>query len=224
LIVETHERAQSNKEAAETQKDKDHAALVEGWTLFFAGAAAVFTGLLVWVGWRGVNAALDTLSAMRRQADLMERQTALTQAAFDQWVEFQNWLAYAPQENVVRIEVFMVNPTDFPVHITDGRVTVLVTGGSVRSEMGEPTFLSPKQPHRFDIPARITDEERERGSVRFFVTVEFAFLHRITKEKQIRGFDGYISGRFEANGQWSSEFEPWNQLNVENKKPEGQPN
>jgi hypothetical protein len=158
---------------------------------------------------------------MEKQATLISRQTDLMQAAFDQWIEFRDWFAYAPQENVVRIEVFMVNPTDFPIHVTDGRITIRDTGGSVRSEMPEPSFLSPKQPHRFDIPTRITDEEAKRG-FRFRVTVEFSYLHRITKEKQIRNFDGYISGRFGPNGRWSSDYEPWNQLNVENRDPQYQ--
>jgi hypothetical protein len=72
LIVETHPRAESKEETAKAQKDKEHTALVERWTLAFTGAAAVFTGLLVWVGWRGVRAAIRTLGAIERQIDLQE--------------------------------------------------------------------------------------------------------------------------------------------------------
>jgi hypothetical protein len=44
-----------------------HTADIERWTLIFTGAAAVFTGLLVWVGWRGVRAANSTLLEISEQ-------------------------------------------------------------------------------------------------------------------------------------------------------------
>src|SRR6202044_2382750 len=72
VIVETHPRAESKEEAAEAQKDKEHAALVERWMLVFTGAAAFFTGLLVWVGWRGVHVANRTLRAIEEQGRLMQ--------------------------------------------------------------------------------------------------------------------------------------------------------
>lgn len=40
---------------------------------FIAVAVAVFTGLLVCVGWRGVHAAIRTLKAIEWQVDLQER-------------------------------------------------------------------------------------------------------------------------------------------------------
>ncbi|HEV2198302.1 MAG TPA: hypothetical protein VGR73_00665 [Bryobacteraceae bacterium] len=71
LIVETRTRTKSEEEAAEAKADKQHAARVERWTLIFTGAAALFTGLMVWVGWRGVSAANRTLRAIENQVDVM---------------------------------------------------------------------------------------------------------------------------------------------------------
>ena len=67
LIVETHPRAKSEEDATEAENDKRHAANVERWMLIFTGAAALFTGLLVIVGWRGVNAANNTLGEIGEQ-------------------------------------------------------------------------------------------------------------------------------------------------------------
>src|SRR5580658_7144898 len=70
FVVETHARTKSDEEAAEAKADKEHTARVEGWTLFFAGAVALFTFVLVVIGHRGVNAANRTLKAIERQEAL----------------------------------------------------------------------------------------------------------------------------------------------------------
>jgi len=80
FIVEVHNRPKNEEEAAEAQRDKDHADFINRWTLCSTGAAAVFTGLLVWVGWRGVNAAIRTLNTMQTQANLMDRQVTIMQS------------------------------------------------------------------------------------------------------------------------------------------------
>src|SRR5579862_6276975 len=67
LIVETYARTKGEAEAAEAKADKEHTADIERWTLIFTGSAAVFTGLLVWVGWRGVRAANSTLLQISEQ-------------------------------------------------------------------------------------------------------------------------------------------------------------
>lgn len=71
LVVETHTSTKSEQEAAEAKADKEHASRVEGWMLFFTGAAALFTGLLVFVGWQGVDAAKRTLLAIEKQVGIM---------------------------------------------------------------------------------------------------------------------------------------------------------
>jgi len=71
LLVDGIGRSKSTKEAAEEKADKDHAALINGWTLFFTGVVAGLTGMLVWVGHRAVCAALRTLRAIEKQVDVM---------------------------------------------------------------------------------------------------------------------------------------------------------
>jgi hypothetical protein len=78
LIVETHERPKSKEEATEGQKDKEHAARIERWMLIFTGIAALATAFLVGIGWRGVNAAKDTLLAIQEQSDLTQSQLELS--------------------------------------------------------------------------------------------------------------------------------------------------
>jgi hypothetical protein len=68
FVVETHARTKDKDEAAEAQRDKDEADRINRWMLRFAGAAALFTGLLVVVGGSGVWAALRTLRAIETQA------------------------------------------------------------------------------------------------------------------------------------------------------------
>ena len=77
LIVETHPRAKSEREAAEAKADEDYAARINGCTLIFTGAAALFTGLLVWIGGCGVRAANRTLLAIEKQTKAIETQARL---------------------------------------------------------------------------------------------------------------------------------------------------
>jgi hypothetical protein len=79
VVVDILSRPKGQREAAEAQRDKDHATFVEGWTLFFAGAVALFTGFLAWVGWRGVNAAVGTLKAIQAQGNDTRKALILTE-------------------------------------------------------------------------------------------------------------------------------------------------
>lgn len=73
-MVDVLGHQQTEQESAEAQKDKNREALINCLTLVFTGAAAVFIGLLVIVGWRGVREANRTLREIKRQADLMDTQ------------------------------------------------------------------------------------------------------------------------------------------------------
>jgi hypothetical protein len=77
LVVDVLSHPKDTEESAKEKNEKDRAALIDGWTLGFAGAAAGFTGLLVIIGGRGVHVALRTLVAIEKQANLMERQTTV---------------------------------------------------------------------------------------------------------------------------------------------------
>jgi hypothetical protein len=57
--------------ATKEEAEKNRASLVNWGTLVFTGLAAVFTGCLVIVGCRGVNAANRTLRAIEKQVSIM---------------------------------------------------------------------------------------------------------------------------------------------------------
>ena len=100
LVVETHARPKSDKEAAEERKATDRKEFIDRWTLRLAGIGAGFTGLLVLVGGGGVWAALLTLKAIERQADLMERQaTEARDSATQQMRDVQASIAEATRSS-----------------------------------------------------------------------------------------------------------------------------
>lgn len=88
FIVETHPRADNPEEAEEHKAENDIKEYRDRWTFnltvfnaIIAIAVAIFTGLLVCVGWRGVRAAVRTLDAIERQAHLMQEQLIDTREA-----------------------------------------------------------------------------------------------------------------------------------------------
>jgi hypothetical protein len=74
LIVDMLSHPKSQEESAKDKTDDQHKAFFDGWTVGSAVAVAVFTGVLMIIGWRGVNAANRTLREIKRQADLMDTQ------------------------------------------------------------------------------------------------------------------------------------------------------
>ena len=172
VIVEIHERSKSEEEAAEAQKDKDHTALIEGWTLFFAGAAAVFTGLLVFVGWRAVNAANDTLREISRQANLME-------VAYKQSFVPKNWRAQlCAGPNRLRVRVDLQNLTNFPMIIKDGFVSFREHGAGDNHVLGGSIFLPPNTAYTVDVDVFLLDEQVEQfNTTGLFFDVVGAFSH-----------------------------------------------
>jgi hypothetical protein len=79
LVVDLLSRPKSEQEAAEEKENDERKALVDRWTIGSAIVVALFTGLLVIVGWRGVNVAFRTLKAIDRQGDDTHRAILLTQ-------------------------------------------------------------------------------------------------------------------------------------------------
>lgn len=77
LVVDILSHPKGEREAAEDKRKDDQRDFRDRWTFRIAIAAAIFTGLLVYVGWRGVCVALRTLEAIEAQANLMERQTTV---------------------------------------------------------------------------------------------------------------------------------------------------
>jgi hypothetical protein len=77
LVIDILSHPNSRQEAAESKSEKDRKDFVDTWTLRIAAIVAFFTGLLVWIGWRGVNAARETLEAIKatgKQTDKMIEQ------------------------------------------------------------------------------------------------------------------------------------------------------
>jgi hypothetical protein len=73
-----------------------------------------FTSVLIPIGAFGVCAAYKTLKAIEKQANLMQSQ-------FDQWVVLTDWKTWAhPRNNILRITVKLINPTGFPITLSDG--------------------------------------------------------------------------------------------------------
>ncbi len=75
-------------------------------------ALSALTGLLVIVGWHGVNAALRTLKAIERQADLMDLQLT-------PWATVQNWQAemgpLSSNPKVLAVTFEAINESNFPL-------------------------------------------------------------------------------------------------------------
>lgn len=67
------ERDEANKQAAKTETGEQYHRYIDRWALIWNGTAAVATAVLVLIGIGGVCAALKTLRAINRQADLQER-------------------------------------------------------------------------------------------------------------------------------------------------------
>jgi hypothetical protein len=75
-VVELKKHAKSEAEATKERADKDSKDFRDRWTFYAAMAVAAFNGILVIVGSLGVRAAVRTLRAIEKQADLMERQAS----------------------------------------------------------------------------------------------------------------------------------------------------
>jgi len=73
FVVDTEGHQQSDAERAQSDAKEQRARDVERWTLYFAQLSAWATVVLVLIGFGGVVAAIVTLLAIKRQADLQER-------------------------------------------------------------------------------------------------------------------------------------------------------
>lgn len=114
VFVDMVQHPKSEQEAAKEKREKERKALIDGWTLGIAAAVALFTGTLVIIGWRGVNAAKRTLKAIERQATLQA-------ASMTQWVSVDKWDATYPEPTElggpIRLDMgfWLVNESNFPL-------------------------------------------------------------------------------------------------------------
>lgn len=168
----------------------------------WAGAAvALFTLILVGVGYCGVKAALRTLKAIETQGQHMERQVALMELPFKQWVELHNWKAdLRLGENALRIRVDVVNQTSFPMMLKSGSVKFS------RREVGDNQllitehFLPPKVPYTIDMNVLLGDEQASQFNTQgllFDVDGNFVFLGALNEiDKDRPAFRQEIRGHF----------------------------
>jgi hypothetical protein len=163
LVVETHDRRQTDKEATEAQANKDSAEFINRWTFRFTGIAALATVLLVIVGWFGVKAANRTLRAI-------ERQVTLQAASMTQWVSVSKWIVnvaqtvgpLSPQPKVLSIEFAVVNESDFPLIMrATFRFFGLLPNRAELHTVGD-VDLFPEKPHYMRVPSlRLTEDQGE---------------------------------------------------------------
>lgn len=117
LFAEVLSHPKSEQEAAEEKREDDHKKLIDRWTVGIAAAVAVFTGLLVIVGWRGVRAAVCTLRAVRdgSKAALLNAQALIASE--------RPWLVVTIEECQDAEGVFIfraVNKGNTPAELAEG--------------------------------------------------------------------------------------------------------
>jgi hypothetical protein len=177
LVVDTEGHKKTSEEIAQEKAEKERYEHFEQGTLYSSEATAIATILLVFVGVGGTIAALCTLRAINKQ-------TSLQSIPFKSWITLENWKTdfkpYADPLRRFRISVNIVNQTDFPITITEGRIKFKIPGGPgyTRYELGERTFLPPKSPHAVSVAMSISDSHAETFNQGWFVIpVEGQFCH-----------------------------------------------
>jgi hypothetical protein len=195
-------------------QENDHTAKSPGYFHELLLPQNVPNVALAIVGFIGILIAICTLRIISRQTNLMQSQ-------FDQWVVLDNWSNSShPRDGKLGITVELINPTEFPITLTDSSLIIGKYGDnaqSIKCLLGDKTFLPPKIPKTVDFFVRLTDTEQAAGSTAFPVTGEFYHFHKITKELVTQK----LSGRLECthwsktDGQWHVTFTPSVHMNPE---------
>ncbi len=163
---------------------------------------------LVLIGGFGVCLAVRTLRAIERQAALMETQ-------FDQWVELTNWGAQKPRNDRIRITVDLINPSAFPLTVS-GEITI----GDERREFDK-TFLSPNRPTMIEINVGVAILEQPTWSESFPVSAIFTHSHKIRGLPIRQKLAGRIDCVYWKNvTKWVATFTPSIDMNPETQKPQ----
>jgi hypothetical protein len=231
FVVDTEGHKKTDAEKAEAKRKDDDNDRTNRWTLdatigsaFFAGLAALFTGMLVCIGWRGVEAAKETLLDIKRQADLME-------VAYQQWIDVSNWqcaarfaTAAAPtpaqqfgfENQSVTVEAVTVvfevqNPTDYPLIIPSGQINLTLQNevGTTHCFTGDGARLNPKQVQVKDVPFRLTENQSAQyvgGELLISVEGQLDFID-VLGRKQPHPIHGMLrcstrGARFQSDVMW----------------------
>jgi hypothetical protein len=139
LFIYIHDAPIGKDDAAEEQHENDRKRFTEVFNLILAFAVAVFTGLLVAVGYFGVRAANRTLGAIKDQAGLMKEQLAIQEASMQQWVDVEtrgSTPKFFELTSRIRLAFGAVNNTNFPLTLQK-----VITQVNIRNK-GWDTFVS----------------------------------------------------------------------------------
>jgi hypothetical protein len=202
-----HKESESTEEQAENNRKK----LIDTGTVIAATLAAVFTGALVVVGWCGVRAANETLTAIKQQVAIMTRQ-------FDQSVDFVNWKGESHRTDQLRILVDIVNVSQFQITITGGWLEFGLPneqGKWPRRSIGTNFSIAPGKAFTVDVYVPIGLVEQSAEWVAFVVAGMLSHRHRITNEEVVQPVAGSMNGCRTEDGKWSLSYAPFVHMNQE---------
>jgi len=217
LVVDTEGHKDNPAETAAKQREKEQRDRIDARTLRSLEITAGATVVLVFVGIGGIIAAVSTLRAIKKQADLM-------QAQFDQWVDVENWRVNKGSDKFI-VWVDLINHTAYPITLVEGQLTIGENGGVRRTTyiLGQKTFLSPNQPHPMDFDlgwGMLPEQVASFSSASFRVKGTFSHRHRITKKNIRQPLDGLLQcEHWKSDGKWRAAFTPFIHMNPEVQEP-----
>ncbi|MCU1338927.1 MAG: hypothetical protein JWO19_4508 [Bryobacterales bacterium] len=199
LIIETHTRPDSPEEAAKHKAENDTKEYRDRWTFRLAvtnaiatGVLVIFTGGLVIVGWHGVNAALRTLGAIDRQADLMDLQLT-------PWATVQNWQtemgSLSSNPKVLTVIFEAINESNFPL-TTVGTLDFFGRLPQAAHLVIPAMTLLPKRPLKLRVNLYLSDAqatEYTRGQLRIAVHGEVSYIGVSDRRSSIMQIHGNIT-------------------------------
>jgi hypothetical protein len=209
IVLNMDSRPKSKAEAAEEQSENNRKKWIDIGTVVGALLAALFTGLLVIVGWCGVRAAVRTLKALERQIAVMEAPYA--QYLTDNWIHADDGSERDDSVPISNATLFITirNSSDYPLVIEDGSITFTLEGAPAQACFLNGRLLEKQGQQVFNVPFPLTQSQvtayRERVLV-FDVDGTYVFTDILQRRQvhRIRGkyFCGRRDRRFERADIW----------------------
>lgn len=122
------------------------------WALI--GITAIYT-LFAIFQWKAISQQADIA---REQAKTTERQLAVQEAAFAQWVDFEDWVTNCDESGEINLFFSLINRTNFP--LTLQRLNSTLCGVS-QSSFPKCKLLPSQEFHTF-VSGQLTEEEKSR--------------------------------------------------------------
>jgi hypothetical protein len=159
----------------------------------------LFTGLLVVVGFITAGAIIWQSWETRKAADAAKRSVEL-QAV--QWVALKNWRTSCPRPDWLKIEVDIVNETNFPLTLQGAVFRV----GAMECALSMEVTVVPKAKHVLDFNRDLTAEEQTNYVSRTSVfgirgAISFAGI----SGKKVQSFGGLICASQSGETSFTSE-------------------